>query len=50
MLISLLEKQTPLIDVRAPIEFKKGSLPGSVNLPILLDDAVSYTHLRAHET
>ena len=38
MLISLLEKQTPLIDVRAPIEFKKGSLPGSVNLPILLDD------------
>ena len=38
MLISLLEKQTPLIDVRAPIEFKKGSLPTSVNLPILLDD------------
>ena len=38
MLISLLEKQTPLIDVRAPIEFKKGSLPRSVNLPILFDD------------
>ena len=38
MLISLLEKQIPLIDVRAPIEFKKGSLPTSVNLPILLDD------------
>ena len=38
MLISLLEKQTPLIDVRAPIEFKKGSLPTSVNLPLLLDD------------
>ena len=38
MLISLLHKQTPLMDVRAPIEFKKGSLPRSVNLPILFDD------------
>ncbi len=28
---------TPLIDVRAPIEFKEGSIPNSVNLPILND-------------
>lgn len=27
-----------LIDVRAPIEFKKGALPGAVNLPILNND------------
>ena len=38
MLISLLQKQTPLIDVRSPIEYKKGALPNSINLPILLDD------------
>lgn len=29
---------TPLIDVRAPVEFKAGHLPGSVNLPILNDE------------
>lgn len=27
----------PLIDVRAPIEYGSGSLPGSVNLPLLTD-------------
>ncbi|WP_413942986.1 tRNA 2-selenouridine(34) synthase MnmH [Bdellovibrio sp. HCB-162] len=27
----------PLMDVRAPVEFVQGSLPGSVNLPILND-------------
>lgn len=27
--------ETPLIDVRAPVEFIQGSLPGSVNIPIL---------------
>lgn len=30
--------QLPIIDVRAPIEFKSGSIPGSVNLPILNDE------------
>ncbi len=30
--------KTPLIDVRAPVEFMTGSIPGSVNLPILNDD------------
>ncbi|NUN06488.1 MAG: tRNA 2-selenouridine(34) synthase MnmH [Bdellovibrio sp.] len=28
---------TPLLDVRAPVEFAHGSLPGAVNLPILND-------------
>lgn len=28
-------KDTPLIDVRAPVEFEQGSLPGAVNLPIM---------------
>lgn len=28
----------PLIDVRAPVEFARGALPGAVNLPILDDD------------
>ncbi len=34
----LLLTNTPLIDVRAPVEFVKGSIPGSINLPILNDD------------
>jgi len=34
--LSLLER--PLIDVRAPIEFAAGALPGAINLP-LMDDA-----------
>lgn len=29
--------RTPIIDVRAPIEFEKGSFPGAVNLPIMDD-------------
>jgi tRNA 2-selenouridine synthase len=28
-------RNTPLIDVRAPVEFLQGSLPGAVNLPIM---------------
>ncbi len=34
----LLISHTPLIDVRAPIEFAAGSIPHSVNLPIMNDD------------
>lgn len=34
---AFLTKNTPLIDVRSPIEFAKGSLPGSVNLPLMED-------------
>ena len=37
MIISLLEKEIPYIDVRAPIEFAQGALPTSKNLPILID-------------
>lgn len=34
-LAELFLKETPLIDVRAPVEFNLGSLPNSVNLPIM---------------
>jgi tRNA 2-selenouridine synthase len=37
-LISLFLNETPLIDVRAPIEFKEGQIPFSVNLPIMNDE------------
>lgn len=30
--------RTPIIDVRAPIEFQSGAIPGSINLPILEDE------------
>lgn len=30
-------KETPLIDVRAPIEYLQGSIPYSINLPLLTD-------------
>ncbi len=30
---------TPLMDVRAPLEFKKGAFPGAVNIPLLDDHA-----------
>jgi tRNA 2-selenouridine synthase len=35
---SIFLSDTPLIDVRAPVEFHQGSLPGAVNLPILNDE------------
>ncbi|WP_075881611.1 tRNA 2-selenouridine(34) synthase MnmH [Halomonas massiliensis] len=34
----LISAQTPLIDVRAPVEFAQGALPGAVNLPLMNDD------------
>lgn len=37
-LTELFLKNTPLIDVRAPIEFKEGAIPGSINLPIMNDE------------
>lgn len=33
----LLVEGVPLIDVRSPIEFSKGAIPGAVNLPLLED-------------
>lgn len=35
---NLFLNQTPLIDVRAPVEFALGHLPGAVNLPLLNDE------------
>lgn len=29
---------TPLLDVRAPVEFKQGAFPSAVNLPLMSDD------------
>lgn len=34
----LLAAATPFLDVRAPLEFHRGTLPGAVNLPLLDDD------------
>ena len=36
--VSLFKNQASFLDVRAPIEFEQGSIPGSVNLPLLTDD------------
>jgi tRNA 2-selenouridine synthase len=37
-LIKLFSASTPLIDVRAPVEFAEGSIPNSINLPIMNDE------------
>ncbi|MFA6191841.1 MAG: tRNA 2-selenouridine(34) synthase MnmH [Sulfurimonas sp.] len=34
---SIVLNSTPLVDVRAPVEFEKGSFPHAVNLPIMND-------------
>lgn len=35
--LEMMAAKTPLIDVRAPVEFAQGSLPGAVNLPLMAD-------------
>ena len=48
-LLELLLANRPLVDVRAPVEFAKGSIPGAVNLPVLNDEeraAVGTTYKR----
>lgn len=35
---ALFLQHTPLIDLRAPVEFAQGSFPGALNLPLLADD------------
>ena len=37
MLKDLIQKKTPFIDVRSPKEFNQGSIPLSINIPILND-------------
>nr|WP_267955456.1 tRNA 2-selenouridine(34) synthase MnmH [Halomonas ethanolica] len=36
--LSLLCQGVPLIDVRAPVEFAQGGLPGAINLPLMDDE------------
>lgn len=36
--LSLISEEHPLIDVRAPVEFAQGALPGAINLPLMNDD------------
>ena len=35
---TLVREQRPLIDTRAPVEFKAGAFPGAVNLPLMTDE------------
>ncbi|MGL5698036.1 MAG: tRNA 2-selenouridine(34) synthase MnmH [Kluyvera sp.] len=35
---AILRAETPIIDVRAPIEFAQGAMPAAVNLPLMTDD------------
>jgi len=35
---SIVLNSTPLIDVRAPVEFEKGSFPHAINLPLINDE------------
>ncbi|POP46922.1 tRNA 2-selenouridine(34) synthase MnmH [Superficieibacter electus] len=35
---ALLAADTPLIDVRAPVEFQQGAMPSARNLPLMFDD------------
>ncbi|MBM3069766.1 tRNA 2-selenouridine(34) synthase MnmH [Lelliottia sp. RWM.1] len=35
---AILASDTPLIDVRAPIEFTQGAMPAAINLPLMNDD------------
>ena len=35
---SIILNHTPLIDLRAPVEFKKGAFPNTVNLPLMNDE------------
>lgn len=37
-LLEMILQKTPLIDVRAPIEYSLGKIPGAVNIPLLDDD------------
>ncbi|RUR37021.1 tRNA 2-selenouridine(34) synthase MnmH [Vreelandella populi] len=40
--LRLISEARPLIDVRAPVEFAQGSLPGAVNLPLMTDEERSH--------
>ena len=40
---------TPLLDVRAPVEFEKGAFPSSVNLPLMTDEERHLVGIRYKE-
>jgi tRNA 2-selenouridine synthase len=42
----LLLEGRPLLDVRAPVEFRRGAIPGAVNLPLLTDEERHQVGLR----
>ena len=46
----LLLSDTPLMDVRAPVEFAKGAFPNSVNLPLMSDEERHLVGLRYKES
>jgi tRNA 2-selenouridine synthase len=43
---SLFLKDTPLMDVRAPVEFSKGAFPNAINLPLMIDSERQAVGLR----
>ena len=43
---SIVLNDTPLIDVRAPVEFEKGAFPNTVNLPLMSDEERHLVGLR----
>jgi tRNA 2-selenouridine synthase len=46
---SIVLNRTPLIDVRAPVEFAKGAFPGAVNLPLMNDEERRLVGIRYKE-
>lgn len=47
---SIVLNRTPLIDVRAPVEFEKGAFPGAVNLPLMDDEERRLVGIRYKES
>ena len=47
---TLLLSDTPLLDVRAPVEFQKGAFPQSVNLPLMSDEERHLVGIRYKES
>ena len=46
---NLLLKKTTILDVRAPIEFAAGAIPGAINLPLLSDEERHQVGTRYHQ-
>ncbi len=40
----LFVNDTPLMDMRAPIEFQQGAFPTSTSLPLMTDDVIFLPH------